>query len=881
MKRIEFDGEIHEFPDDFTDDDIAAALDAPKPAGMGDVKMAESQVKPPEPVDITDRPYMNPGVNLGLKMGRAGLQFAGNVAQALSTGPINAIAQGIQDDAGFWGTAGNVARAVVDPVIPGKSPIQDSRTSFARAGVSDVAPQPVKEYSVPVGPYPNMGPRYSGGYSPAQMAGFAADFATPLYGLSAVKAAGQAARLALKTKPAMKAAEATGKALEGYGLDQMKRVVVPLMRHERKAKKPINEVIFEYGLDKADDAAKGASPETMFGRADAKLKDLSKQLKTQIQAGKDAGARVDIDQIIREAVADVKAGGGDSPEFYDMIGDVDEVAKDIATRARAANPYGKLDLAQAQAFKQYSGTKGAWEQYAKNKGIPVTSKESVESRLAESIYHKLNDQIDELAPEGVREINRQISELIPAHQALGWRQLIDNRKAKYSMTDAVGMLGVAIDPKLAAIYGLKKASQSGTVASKVYRLGEALRNAKTPAAKARAIDAFKRIGMTDEEIQAATDVMERSSGDDVYSGLNFQVRNAPVEAPPQNAVPWKPMETKGTEGRMQAINAHNRRMQATQYLQKTLGREPEQGEVYRFLDQNKDNPIPKAPEAPKQTREFKGRRNVEDLGSREQMIRKGDPEYPTTTVPAKDGPDSFTLNGETYKRVKGGYDNIVTYKDSKGRPYTWQNINEPIHMDDPARPFKVADDAPKPMAQEADDFLDENGQPLFQAEKLQSPKGQILRREKGVSNITLFKGKADVSTVVHEHAHKLRTDLDEATNQRLLKAIGGKTWDTAAEERFARGWERYLYNGEAPSKELGKTFGTMKERLRKIYQDTKGTAIEEDISPEMQIIFDAVLLKNKKVTPRARTILSALKKGTTKDYARQRLLIALEKEMEE
>lgn len=215
MKRVEFDGEIHEFPDDFTDDDISAALSAIPPkkpaAGMGDLKLAESQAEPipeaPQPAGITDRPYMNPMVNLGLKAGKAGLQFAGNVATALSTGPANAIAQGIQDDAGVMGTAGNVVRAVADPFIPGKSPIQSTETTLERMGV----PNKPREWSIPVSSDP-LRPQFQTYASPgtASDLGLLVDVGTPLYGLAAVKAAGAAARAALMSKAGQKTLKAAG-----------------------------------------------------------------------------------------------------------------------------------------------------------------------------------------------------------------------------------------------------------------------------------------------------------------------------------------------------------------------------------------------------------------------------------------------------------------------------------------------------------------------------------------------------------------------------------------------------------------------------------------------------------------------------------------------
>lgn len=504
MKRIEFDGEVHEFPEDFTDDDISAALsDIPAKtptAGMGDVKMAESQAEPaPEPSFLDKASVLQPSLRPIAQAAGGAVQFAGNVAKALSTGPINAVAQGIQDKAGVMRTAKNVVRAVADPFIPGESPIQSTETTLERAGVPN-QPRTVTE-RLPGFLVKEWARTGSNGFKPgdadgiedsdfierqreqpgrAKELGFVTDAATPLYGVAAVKAMGSAARAALGSRAAKAVQEAAGTGLEGIGKSQMNKVIKPLMRHERKARKPIEQVVFDYGLDKGKG---GASPKAVYERSTAKLNELGAKLKAEIKAGRDAGARINTDELIDKAVADLKANPGESEDFYTMVNDIDEIAADFKARAQAANGTGSLDLLQGHNFKKYMGHEGAWQGIAQSKGIPLTAKETSRSKIAEEIYHRLNDAIDEAAPNGIKDLNRQISEIIPANQAAGWRQIVEGRGNAVSLSDVVGMTATAINPKVWPIVALNRATKSGTVASKIYRLGEAMKAGK-PSAKA-------------------------------------------------------------------------------------------------------------------------------------------------------------------------------------------------------------------------------------------------------------------------------------------------------------------------------------------------------------------------------------------------------------
>lgn len=157
------------------------------------------------------------------------------------------------------------------------------------------------------------------------------------------------------------------------------------------------------------------------------------------------------------------------------------------------------------------------------------------------------------------------------------------------------------------------------------------------------------------------------------------------------------------------------------------------------------------------------------------------------------------------------------------------------------------------------------GQELFQKQK-GSIKGQIQRKRLG-SVITFFKGKADATTWMHEHGHWLRSDvLTPEENKAVLKWAGAATWNRHAEEKFARGLERYLYNGVAPHKNLEKPFATLKEAFRKTYKEARGTEIGQDIPEAMKLVYDAVFLRGQKIRDVAkvqRLLQAARRAGTS------------------
>jgi hypothetical protein len=140
------------------------------------------------------------------------------------------------------------------------------------------------------------------------------------------------------------------------------------------------------------------------------------------------------------------------------------------------------------------------------------------------------------------------------------------------------------------------------------------------------------------------------------------------------------------------------------------------------------------------------------------------------------------------------------------------------------------------------------GQPLFQG-----PKGAVEFLEDGRAIIHAMEAP-DVSTLAHEIGHIFRRDL-EGADLRITEEWAGVqngVWEAAHEEKFARGFERYLAEGIAPTTGLQAVFENFKRWLLRVYTAITGSQIDVKITPELRGVFDR-LLSEAPATPAGQT----------------------------
>lgn len=114
--------------------------------------------------------------------------------------------------------------------------------------------------------------------------------------------------------------------------------------------------------------------------------------------------------------------------------------------------------------------------------------------------------------------------------------------------------------------------------------------------------------------------------------------------------------------------------------------------------------------------------------------------------------------------------------------------------------------------------------------------------------------KADRSTFQHESGHvflELLADLSERTDAppryKQMFADATKWLGVASRseigreqhEKFARGYEAYLFEGKAPSAKLAGVFATFKLWLKKVYRDIR--ALNVELNDEIRSVYDRLL----------------------------------------
>lgn len=149
--------------------------------------------------------------------------------------------------------------------------------------------------------------------------------------------------------------------------------------------------------------------------------------------------------------------------------------------------------------------------------------------------------------------------------------------------------------------------------------------------------------------------------------------------------------------------------------------------------------------------------------------------------------------------------------------------------------------------------IDEAMKYLYQSEGM-GAKGAVVFDAEGIkATIHAFEA-ADFSTLVHENAHVFRRvmkDVAERTgNKQVIRdlatieewaGVKDGVWTVKNEEHFARGFEKYIATGEAPTPKLRKAFESFSRWMLSIYKTITGSAIDIKITDEVKGVFDRML----------------------------------------
>lgn len=204
----------------------------------------------------------------------------------------------------------------------------------------------------------------------------------------------------------------------------------------------------------------GGNLKQMLEKTDTRLNTLATELNKKIKAGE---APIDLNLLVSKIEKDILSNKGGN---FGNAGAIRRVLANIKEEVLAVSPTGIVDLPDAQVVKRAAGQKGAWVY-----GSPDPDATAIE-RVYTAFYRELKEDIERKAPEGVKEINKQISELIPVVDAIIRRIPVAERNNILGIGELVG-LGTAAMSGIGGlgIIGASQLAKSGRFGSSLARAG--------------------------------------------------------------------------------------------------------------------------------------------------------------------------------------------------------------------------------------------------------------------------------------------------------------------------------------------------------------------------------------------------------------------------
>ncbi len=210
----------------------------------------------------------------------------------------------------------------------------------------------------------------------------------------------------------------------------------------------------------------GGSVQETFAKSQNLLNNLTETLQTRI---KDSDAVVDLVDVAQRT--ERKLVEGKARNFGD-VRSVKRVVNDLLDEVAEVSEDGLVDLATATNVKRGAGTKGAWVF-----GMADKDASAVET-VYTAFYRELREEIEKQGLEGIKSLNRQISELIPISNAALRRLPVEQRNNVLSLTDSIGLYAAAFDPKALALIGAQKLSRSGRFGQFLVRSADRAKQSK-------------------------------------------------------------------------------------------------------------------------------------------------------------------------------------------------------------------------------------------------------------------------------------------------------------------------------------------------------------------------------------------------------------------
>lgn len=232
--------------------------------------------------------------------------------------------------------------------------------------------------------------------------------------------------------------------------------------------KPVKEDIEDgFSIETVKKYDLGGSIKTAFRKTEDKLAALSQELNQKLEK---ATASVDLADVFDRTK---KRLLGNKLEAFGTNTQLGTQIERLGDEIAAVTPESPLlAVKDANLVKRAAGHFGAW-QY----GAPDPEAKARE-RVFNVFYNELKQEIENQSPAGVKELNQQMSEIIPVMNALIRRIPVAERNNAISLTDIITLTAAGFEPRLAALSLANIASKSGTVGNFLSKKGERIANSE-------------------------------------------------------------------------------------------------------------------------------------------------------------------------------------------------------------------------------------------------------------------------------------------------------------------------------------------------------------------------------------------------------------------
>lgn len=196
------------------------------------------------------------------------------------------------------------------------------------------------------------------------------------------------------------------------------------------------------------------------------IEDYANQLKQKLAEGNEAGATVNMNSVIDKSIASIK-------NDKSVLGKQTKIdaLENLRGEILSQHPTGEMNLVDAQMLKREIGAEGAW---LESHGGKMIDKDATKKAQAYSTaYGQLKTGIEDAAPEGVKEINQHLSNLIPIENALLKRMYVSQRNEVIPLKDMVSAAAAMTGhPAAWLLTGANRLANSASVGKGLYNLGK-------------------------------------------------------------------------------------------------------------------------------------------------------------------------------------------------------------------------------------------------------------------------------------------------------------------------------------------------------------------------------------------------------------------------